>query len=197
MIEAGLPRELGLTELHVHVGSAVDPAVMWSIAHAQGIRLPTKNYWDFVDLITAGERVKSFDQYLALLQRTKADFAKQMKERVDVYFPRAQKIHVVLDHLNTHTPGAFYEAFEPAEAKRLVERLVFHDTPKHASWLNVAELELALLTRQCLRRRIPDREALAREIGAWQKPRNDRGAMAWWRFTVEEARVKLHHLYPS
>jgi len=130
-------------------------------------------------------------------QRTKREVAHQMKEMVDVHFALAEKIHVVLDNRNTHTPAALYETFPPAEAKRIVDRLVFHYTPKHASWLNVAELELAALTRQCLSRRIPDRETLSREIAAWEEPRNEQRTMAWWRFTVADARTKLHRLYPS
>jgi transposase len=130
-------------------------------------------------------------------RRTKGDFAQQMRELVDVHFPGAQKIHVVLDNLNTHTKGALYETFPPAEAKRIADRLEFHYTPKHASWLNVAELELAILTRQCLKGRIGDQETLTREIAAWEKERNDQEATIWWRFSVTHARTKLKHLYPS
>jgi transposase len=130
-------------------------------------------------------------------QRTKSDFAKQMKELVDVHFPTARRVHVVLDNLNTHTKGALYEAFPAPEAKRIADRLTFHYTPKHASWLNVAELELAILTKQCLKRRIGDRETLKREIAAWEKKRNDEEATIWWRFNITHARTKLKHLYPS
>jgi hypothetical protein len=130
-------------------------------------------------------------------QRTKGDFARQMKELVDVHFPAARRVHVVLDNLNTHTKGALYEAYPAPEAKRIVDRLEFHYTPKHASWLNVAELELAILTGQCLRRRIGDRETLTREIAAWEKRRNDAEATIWWRFNIQHARTKLGHLYPS
>jgi hypothetical protein len=130
-------------------------------------------------------------------RRTKQDWAYAMRELSDVHFPDAIKIVVVMDNLNTHTPGSFYEAFEPAEAKRLVDRFEFHYTPKHGSWLNMAEIELSALTQQCLDRRIPDQETLAREVAAWETERNTKKAKIDWRFTTDDARIKLKRLYPS
>lgn len=130
-------------------------------------------------------------------RRTKVDFAHAMRELVDVHFPKAEVVTVVLDNLNTHTPAALYEAFEPEEARRILSRLEFCYTPKHGSWLNVAELELAILTSQCLDRRIPDAAALEREVSAWEAARNERGACTFWRFTAKDARIKLRRLYPS
>jgi hypothetical protein len=102
-----------------------------------------------------------------------------------------------MDNLNTHVPGALYEAFEPQEAKRLLERFEFHYTPKHGSWLNMAEIELSVLSRQCLDRRIPDIETLIREVRAWERDRNQKAVRMHWRFTTEDARIKLYRLYPS
>jgi hypothetical protein len=129
-------------------------------------------------------------------RRTKVDFAAQMKELVDVHFPEAERIRVVMDNLNTHKPASLYEAFPPAEARRLLRRLEFHYTPKHASWLDMAEIELSVLTSQCLNRRIPDRESLERDIAAWQRQRNQAGIPVKWRFTLQQARTTLLHLYP-
>jgi hypothetical protein len=130
-------------------------------------------------------------------RRTKADWARVIKDLVDVRYPDAERIVLVLDNLNTHTPSALYEAFPPAEAKRLADKLEIHYTPKHGSWLNVAEIELSTLSGQCLHRRIPDREALEREVAAWEAERNALGGPVNWRFTTEDARVKLKRLYPS
>jgi len=130
-------------------------------------------------------------------RRTKEDFARQMKTLVDVHYPQAAVIRVVLDNLNIHTPAALYEAFEPAEARRLTQKLEFHYTPKHGSWLNMAEIELAVLSRQCLDRRIPDQETLRCEVAAWQAPRNEQQAKIEWCFNVTDARTKLKRLYPS
>ena len=130
-------------------------------------------------------------------RRTKVDWAHCIKELVDVHYPHAEKIVLVLDNLNTHTPAALYEAFDPAEARRLLERLEIHYTPKHGSWLNMAEIELSVLARQCLDRRIPDREALAGEVDAWEAERNVAESCIDWRFTSDEARIKLKHLYPE
>jgi transposase len=130
-------------------------------------------------------------------RRTKVDWAHCIKELVDVHYPHAEKIVLVLDNLNTHTPAALYEAFDPAEARRLLERLEIHYTPKHGSWLNMAEIELSVLARQCLDRRIPDREALAGEVDAWEAERNVADSCIDWRFTSDEARIKLKHLYPE
>ena len=130
-------------------------------------------------------------------RRTKIDWAHRIKELVDVHYPEAEKIVLVMDNLNTHTPAALYEAFEPKEARRLSERLEIHHTPKHGSWLNMAEIELSVLARQCLNRRIPDREALAGEVSAWEEERNAAESSIDWRFTSADARIKLKHLYPE
>ena len=130
-------------------------------------------------------------------RRTKADWARVIKDLVDVRYPDAERIVLVMDNLNTHTPAALYEAFAPAEARRIVERLEIHYTPKHGSWLNVAEIELSTMSGQCLHRRIPDRETLEREVAAWEAERNALGGPVNWRFTTEDARVKLKRLYPS
>jgi DDE superfamily endonuclease len=130
-------------------------------------------------------------------RRTKHDFALQMRALVDRHFPDAELIRVVLDTLNTHTPAALYEAFAPAEARRILKKLEFHSTPLHGSWLNMAELEFSLLARQCLGRRIPERATLETEVAAWETARNEQRATIRWQFTVEDARTKLHRLYPS
>lgn len=130
-------------------------------------------------------------------RRTKLDFAAQMHQLADVSYPEAERIRVVMDNLNTHRPASLYEAYAPAEARRLLRRLEFHYTPKHASWLNMAEIELSVLTGQCLQRRIPDRQTLAEETAAWEIARNKEHASIQWRFTVHDARAKLRHLYPS
>jgi hypothetical protein len=130
-------------------------------------------------------------------RRTSAEFAQQMRALVDVHYPEAERIAVVLDNLSTHSPAALYQAFPPAEARRLLQRLEFHDTPKHGSWLNMAELEFSALNRQCLGRRIADRETLRREITAWQEARNVARVTVQWRFTTTAARTKLHRLYPA
>jgi transposase len=130
-------------------------------------------------------------------RRTKIDWAHWIKELVDFHYPKAEKIVLVMDNLNTHTPAALYEAFTPTEARRLASKLEIHYTPKHGSWLNMAEIELSVLARQCLDRRIPDRESLAEEVGAWEVERNAAESSIDWRFTSEEARIKLKHLYPE
>jgi transposase len=129
-------------------------------------------------------------------RRTKVDWAKLVRELVDVRYPEAEAIVLVVDNLNTHTLGALYEAFEPAEARRLAAKLEIHYTPKHGSWLNMAEIELSILGRQCLNRRLPDAESLQREVTAWDSERNGRSARMEWRFTAQDARIKLKHLYP-
>ena len=130
-------------------------------------------------------------------RRTKQDFAQQMKWLVDERYPEAEVIRVILDNLNTHGPGSLYEAFEPSEARRLVEKLEFHYTPKHGSWLNMAEIELSILQRQCLSRRIADEETLKREVLAWEQQRNEAKETIDWRFSITDAREKLKRLYPS
>jgi hypothetical protein len=130
-------------------------------------------------------------------RRTAQDFAQCMKDLVDVYYADAQVIRVVLDNLNTHTLAALYEAYEPAEARRIVRKLEFHYTPKHGSWLDMAEAEFAVLSTQCLDRRLGNVQTVQSEIAAWERPRNDVHATINWRFTVAEARVKLERLYHS
>jgi hypothetical protein len=130
-------------------------------------------------------------------RRTKHDFAHQMRDLVDRHFPDAATIRVVLDNLNTHTTAALYEAFPPAEAARIRRKLELHYTPIHGSWLNMAELEFSMLARQCLDRRIGDRDTLVTEVAAWEAARNEHRAAIRWQFTVDDARRKLHRLYPS
>jgi DDE superfamily endonuclease len=129
-------------------------------------------------------------------QRRKIEWATIMKKVADELYPHADKIVVVLDNLNTHTPSAFYETFAPEEARRLVERFEFHFTPKHGSWLNMAEIEFSVLVRQCLDRRLPDIQTVTEEVQAWQQQRNDQVVKVLWQFTTSDARTKLQHLYP-
>jgi DDE superfamily endonuclease len=130
-------------------------------------------------------------------QRTRKDWAWWIKGMLDERYPHAVRVRLVLDNLNTHGPASLYEAFEPQEARRLAERLEFHYTPKHGSWLNMAEIELSALTGQCLDRRIPDLETLRNSIAAWENDRNNRHAKINWRFSTADARIKLKHLYPK
>jgi hypothetical protein len=129
-------------------------------------------------------------------RRTAVDFAQAMRRLADEHYPEAEKVRVVLDNLNTHTPAALYKAFEPEEARRLSRRLEFHHTPKHASWLNQVEIELSVLCRQCLSCRISDESTLKNESTAWQRERNKREATVSWRFSAPDAREKLKRLYP-
>ena len=130
-------------------------------------------------------------------RRTKLDFAEQMRYLCDDLYPGAEVVRVVLDNSNTHTMGSLYEAFSPEEARRLASKLEFHFTPVHASWLNMAELELSVLSRQCLNRRIPDAEFLAREIAAWQASRNQNKVKINWCFKIADARKKMARVYPK
>lgn len=130
-------------------------------------------------------------------RRTAHDFAWVIRELVDVMFPQADRIVLVMDNLNTHTPASLYEAFAPAEAKRLADKLEIHYTPKHGSWLDMAEIELSVLGRQCLEGRIPDVDTLTREVAAWEQARNDAQMTVHWRFTTRDARIKLKKLYPN
>ena len=129
-------------------------------------------------------------------QRTRIDWAQCVKDLVDVYYPDAERIVLVMDQLNTHSPASLYEAFSPPEAKRLADRLEIHYTPKHGSWLNMAEIELSALQRQCLTRRLGDRSTMEREVAAWVAARNAAAASIDWRFTTADARIKLKRLYP-
>ena len=130
-------------------------------------------------------------------RHTKLDFAEQMKYLVDEAFPEVEKIRVVMDNLSTHSRGAVYDRFAPTEASRILRKLEFHFTPKHASWLNMAEIELSVLARQCLSRRISDKEILKNEVKAWEEKRNQAKCQIQWKMTVTDAREKLIRHYPS
>jgi transposase len=151
----------------------------------------TANLFVFLDAHKSWRHVKVTDQ------RTARDFAMCMRDLADVHYPDAERIRVVLDNLSTHTPGALYETFPAPEAHRILHRLEFHHTPKHASWLNMVEIEIGVLRGQCLDRRIGEREALVAEIVAWQRQRNDSGARIKWQFTTQKARSKLAATYPD
>lgn len=126
-----------------------------------------------------------------------ADYAHLLKELSDIHFPDAAKIVLVQDNLNTHCPASLYRTFAPEEARRLVERFEWHYTPKHGSWLDMAEIELSVLARQCLSRRVPDKETLTNQVRAWTDYRNNHNAKADWQFSPKDARTKLKHLYPA
>lgn len=130
-------------------------------------------------------------------QRTKIDFATCMRDLVDVHFPQAVRIRVVLDNLSTHSPSALYAAFPASEARRILSKLDFHFTPKHASWLNMVEIELSVLVKQCLNRRIADIDLLTAEVAAWEVSRNAQRAAIRWLFDLSQARAKLSRLYPQ
>jgi hypothetical protein len=149
------------------------------------------------NLFLAFEPLAGWRHLEVTVQRTAGDFARQMKALVEVHSPEAEVIAVVLDNLSTHSPAALYRTFRPEEALRLLKRLEFHDTPKHGSWLNMAELEFSILGRQCLDRRLPDRDSLAREVAAWQRRRNRERVTAQWRFTLADARTRMCRLYPA
>jgi hypothetical protein len=136
-------------------------------------------------------------QVTVTAQRCRTDWARIVKDLVDRQFPAAERIVLVEDNLNTHTAGSLYEAFPPAEARRLVERIEFHYTPTHGSWLNMAEIELSVLSRQCLGQRIPDIDTLRSETAAWEERRNTRAGPIDWRFTTDNAHINLKRLYPS
>jgi hypothetical protein len=130
-------------------------------------------------------------------QRTMQDWAYVMREILNTIYKDAERIVLVMDNLNTHTPASFYAAFPPEEAKRLAERLEIHYTPKHGSWLNMAEIELSILARQCLDRRIPNQDRLHHEVAAWAAKRNRARTKIKWQFKTKDARIKLYQLYPS
>ena len=137
-------------------------------------------------------------RHVAVTERRRmGDFAHQMRWLADEAHTKAEKIRVVLDNLNTHRPASLYETFDPAEARRILKRLEFHYTPKHGSWLNMAEIELSVFSRQCLNRRIPDGATLTRELAALVRRRNEAHATIAWRFTTSAARTTLRHLYPT
>jgi hypothetical protein len=149
------------------------------------------------NLFLVCEPLRGWRDVMVSDRRTRIDWAHCIKDLLDVHYPDAERVVLVQDNLNTHTPASLYEAFEPAEAKRLADRLELHHTPKHGSWLNMAEIELAVLAEQCLDRRLADRATLEREVVAWQATRNATGRGVDWRFTTEDARIKLKHLYPA
>lgn len=129
-------------------------------------------------------------------RRTKIDWAWQIKELLEIHYPDVRKVILVMDNLNTHTGASLYEAFPPAEARKLLNRLEIHYTPKHGSWLNIAEIELRILNGQCLNRRIPDKNSLIQEVAQWQSQRNIAKSTVDWRYTSQDARIKLKRLYP-
>lgn len=149
------------------------------------------------NLFLACEPLRGWRHVAVTARRTAVDWAHFIRDLVDIHSPTAERIVLVLDNLNTHGPAALYEAFTPAEARRLVERLEIHHTPKHGSWLDMAEIELSALASQCLDRRIATREEVARQVAAWEAERNTAQVTIDWRFTTADARIKLKHLYPT
>ena len=149
------------------------------------------------DLFLVCEPLRGWRHVTVTDRRTRQDWARCIKDLVDLHYPDAERIVLVMDNLNTHSPVSLYETFAPEEAKRLADKLEIHYTPKHASWLDMAEIELSVLSRQCLDRRIPDKAMLEREVSAWEKDRNTAGGKVVWRFTTADARIKLKRLYPS
>jgi len=130
-------------------------------------------------------------------RKTSVDFARFLRDLAETHYPKADRIVLVCDNLSTHTTAALYEAFEPQEARRLAERFEWHHTPRHGSWLNIAEMELSVVARQCLDRRIPDMDTLKQEVAAWERARNQAVVKVNWQFTTADARVKLKKLYPT
>jgi hypothetical protein len=150
-----------------------------------------------VNLFLMNEPLRGWRAVRVSDQRTRLDWADCIKELVDVHYPAAERIVLVMDNLNIHSPASLYEAFPPAEAKRLADRLEIHHTPRHGSWLNMAEIELSILQRQCLARRLGDRATMEHEVAAWVAERNGAHQRIDWRFTTADARIKLKHLYPT
>jgi hypothetical protein len=188
--------QICMDELNKQLLSEVTPPLPMAAGHAQRmdyeyVRGGTAN------LFMLCEPLRGWRQVTVTERRTKIDWAHCVKALVDVHYPDAECIVLVMDNLNTHTPASLYEAFAPAEARRIAERLEIHYTPKHGSWLNIAEIELAVLSGQCLDRRIEDQAMLIAEVTAWNEDRNAAGRGVDWRFTTEDARIKLKHLYPS
>ena len=151
----------------------------------------TANLFIWFEPLTGRRRISVTER------RTKADWAREVQRLVEVDYADADLVVLVMDNLNTHTIGSLYEAFPAKQAHRIASRLEIHYTPKHGSWLNMAEIELSVLGRQCLNRRIPDKDTLTREVGAWVADRNGKGAKMDWRFTTDDAHIKLKHLYPT
>jgi hypothetical protein len=150
-----------------------------------------------VNLFLVTEPLRGWRQVRVSARRTRLDWAETVRDLVDVHYPGAERIVLVMDQLNTHSPASLYEAFPPEEARRLADKLELHYTPKHGSWLNMAELELSALQRQCLDRRLGDRATVEREVAAWVATRNAAAAAVDWRFTTADARIKLKRLYPA
>ncbi|HET8631975.1 MAG TPA: transposase [Thermomicrobiales bacterium] len=149
------------------------------------------------NLFLVSEPLRGWRDVAVSDRRTRLDWAACVKEPADTHYPDAEKIALVMDHLDIRSPASLYEAFPPAEARRLADRLEIHHTPKHGSWLNMAEVELALLQRQCLDRRLGERATLEREVAAWTTARNGARLRIDWRFTAADARIKLKRLYPT
>jgi len=143
------------------------------------------------------EPLKGWRHIEATKHRTKLEWAQQVERLLNEFYPEAERIRLVMDNLNTHTIGALYQAFNAEKARRLAKRLEIHYTPKHGSWLNIAEIELSAVTQQCLNRKIPDTETLNEQLSAWEKNRNASAKYVDWHFTTEDARGKLKHLYPK
>jgi transposase len=154
------------------------------------VRNGTANVFMFVDANRPWRHAKITDQ------RTCIDFAECMRDLVDDHYPEAERIRVVLDNLSAHSAGALYQAFAPEEARRILDRIEFHFTPKHASWFNMVEIEIGVMVKQCLDRQIPDKATLVSEIASWERRRNSERARIKWMFTVERARAKMGHAYP-
>jgi len=150
-----------------------------------------------VNLFMMFEPLKAHRHVKVMDRRTRKDFAECIRELVDVHYADAEKIVLVLDNLNTHSEGSLYEAFEPAEARRLAEKLEIHYTPKHGSWLNMAEIEIGVLSRQCLSKYIVSKERMIAEVAAWERQRNEADATVDWQFSTADARIKLKRLYPA
>lgn len=148
------------------------------------------------NIFLACEPLKGKRQIKITDHRKKTDFAEFIKELVDVHYPQAEKIVLVMDNLNTHEGSSFYQTFKPDEAKRILDKLEIHYTPKHGSWLNMAEIELSHLSRQCLDRRISEKEIITREVRTWCNERNNKKIKIDWQFTTSDARIKLKKLYP-
>jgi len=149
------------------------------------------------NLFLACEPLRGWREIQVTARRTQLDWAHFVRALVDEHYPQAERIVLVMDNLNTHRPASLYEAFEPAEAKRIWDRLELHYTPVHGSWLNIAECEFSVLSRQCTNRRIPHQPALVTAVAAWQQERNHQAGPVKWQFTTADARIKLAHLYPK
>ena len=181
------PRQL-IGEARVPVAAKPGKVVRFDYEY---VRNGTANVFMLIDAHRAWRHAKVTDQ------RANRDFAECMRDLADKHYPSADCIRVVLDNLSTHKPSALYEAFAPEEARRILRRLEFHYTPKHASWLNMVEIEIGVMVRQCLDRRIPNKAELVSEVAHWERRRNAEGARIKWLFTVDKARAKLSRAYPS